>query len=710
MNKLNPDLLSIILANLSDETINDLAATSAVLSENVKIIKNKLIFWKERTELLIGKYIIIKEDDRFNWKEIYDILLRYIGSGKYVIIPTFLEKDCIDAQNILLKYGHNRHDTDKNIIDTINREDYLQLEELLKIKPAIYNNEAFLHSISERFDSTDVFFYYGRIDFLTLDQNKLFDILLTDDDPDNQYYFSYILTDMVKKLNTDITFNNKVFFWALRHRDDPLIQYFFDTKKIDISTIDQRKIYDAITNPVEYLAYEHSEDLFMDILKNFKTNEEFNTDVFSYYIESEFTNQESLDILDWLIDFGGVGKSYRNQPKIFELLSEYEVGVKFLLKILKNPDIKFNSGQIYNALSDDTPRKFVALLLRDPRFNPKSIKNLPKYLTKYEMKSLLKDILKKFETSDNFNNDAFLHYLKSDIDMANWIFKFKNIDISTMDGYKLFNLLSKNNAINLLKNLMTKKYKYNFDLYKVYLFLDPIVSSEFVEILLRNPIFDPSLLMEAPNFLSKHNANVFLSDPKVNITSNYFLIKGYLMREYIEDSYNGLIVMHYLYSDSINMYTPSQDASDVERFYYRFLRFLVIKKPKMIDAIIWLTKNIKSYNKIVGRVISKVVNSVLSGNQYSNTDIANQDVYYAFRSFFLLAYEPRYTYKKLLDILKTEGASNAAIGMAAKIMGAKLGLDELIRDDLILTKNLQEKIDNMKYVKLSHFDYMNPNL
>lgn len=115
----------------------------------------------------------------------------------------------------------------------------------------------------------------------------------------------------------------------------------------------------------------------------------------------------------------------------------------------------------------------------------------------------------------------------------------------------------------------------------------------------------------------------------------------------------------------------------------------------MIDAVIWITKTIKLLNKNVGQIISKSVNSILNDIKYINIGQSDIKIYYAFKSFFLLGYQPRYTYKEILNILKTEDVNKETILMAAKIIGAKLGLDELIVDGLVLTKYTQHEINNL---------------
>jgi hypothetical protein len=701
MNKLDPDILSIISANLNDETINEMRMVSVSLSNNILKIKNSILFWKERTELLIGKYIMIEDYDLFNWKQIYKILLRYIGTGPpYEILPTFKEKDCIDAQNILKKYGHNRPDTDKNIIEAIDIEDYNLIDGLIKIKPPIYNNTAFLYARSMGLGSDEIisFLDNNRVDILTMDQNLLFETIT--DTAFNAEYNSDILLAVLKKLDVNKEFIYDTLEWAFKYGDYQIINYLIENKNINISDFYPDRFLDIIIND-DLFSEEEVTEIIEKILKKFDTNQKFNNEAFLYFLENI---KENKDIIDWLLDTNKIDLLTIEQTTLFKLLSESKVGIKILCKILKNPTIKFKTSNIYNSLSDNTSDKFVKILLGDPRFNPELMTKLPKYLTKLtnEMMALLKYIIKKYDTSDNFNNQLLLHYLSyGNMRMAIWVVENKQLNLSNINNEKLFNLLSKNDAVYILSKIL--KNKSAFDGYHVYEYLDVAASSAFIKILLNDPRFDPSLLKIRPYFLSDTNANVFLSDPRVNITIDY--LRGDIMKEYIKDSLGGLIAMHYLYDGGINIYTTPLISLDIVQFYYKFLRYLVVKKPKMLDAVIWLKTATLSLDKIIINVISNAADSVINNSEYSYGSKYIRSVYYAFKAFFLLAFKPRYTYKEILEMLKKEGVDHHDIGMIAKIIGAKLGLNNLIKDGLIITKNLQIELQRDRFLPdLAYFD------
>jgi hypothetical protein len=712
MNQLGVDLWSIISAYIDDESINELRLTSATLSNNINEMYNNTLFWKERTELLISKFITMDTKRVLNWKQIYKILLRYIGDNPpYEILPTFKEKDCIDAQDILKKYKHNRPDTNENIIAGIESEQYQFIEELLKIKPAIYNNSAFLKAIYNGVNLAMIidFLDYGRVDIITIDQDKLFNTIVESEDD-----FNDIMLVILKKLGMMKNFSEQVLWYSLEYSYYDILNYLLDSRKLDISTINQENLYNSIMER-EIDDEKENIDLCVKILRNFDTNQNFNNNTFLYFIENINENRE---IINWLLNNNKLNLSLIDSRVLFELLSKQDFDAEILSKILKNANIKFN-GNIYDILSENTSKKFIELLLKDSRFNPRLLKKIPKYLLRDDTKFIIKEILQKFNTNDKFNNDTFLYYLSdNNTKMVNWLFKSGRVNLSIIDNGRLFRLLSKYNNVNILRDIL-KISTLNFNLgeiYEIYNILDPLTSSKFVELLLRDPRFDPSIIEDIPNFLNKNNAEIFLSDPRVNLSLSYLGGKDEVIKEYIKDSLSGLVVMHYLYNKGTDIYKPRQLVWDGEKFYYKFLKYLVVKKPTLIDAIRWLTKTTQLLGRDVNQNIINAAKSVLnnatnSQNLYSepllrtNLGNANANLYYIYKSFFLLSFKPRFTYKEILNILEIEGASPVALGMAAKIIGAKLGLNELIKDGLILTNELQQKLDMEITKNISDLDY-----
>jgi hypothetical protein len=110
--------------------------------------------------------------------------------------------------------------------------------------------------------------------------------------------------------------------------------------------------------------------------------------------------------------------------------------------------------------------------------------------------------------------------------------------------------------------------------------------------------------------------------------------------------------------------------------YYKFLRNLVIKRLSIIDNIKYLTHLCGNLHENNRSIINASAKSVLYGidDQKYMSLIGNQNYsyYFAFRGFLLLCYEPRYTYKNIVDILRK--------------------LEQLIKDGLIIKPSMKNII------------------
>jgi hypothetical protein len=198
----------------------------------------------------------------------------------------------------------------------------------------------------------------------------------------------------------------------------------------------------------------------------------------------------------------------------------------------------------------------------------------------------------------------------------------------------------------------------------------------------------------------------YISNPKSTISIKDILTPNLenIIKEYIKDSRSGLAAMHYLYNNDNNLYSNNDPVSEIQEFYYKFIKFLILNKPLMVDAIKWITNIVGSnyVNTNIRQIIRQSVTSVIVNKKIKSH---NNGYYFVFRAFFLLSFEPRYTYKQILDRLKAEGAKMNDISMAAKIIGAKLGLKQLVEDGLILTNVLNEKIASELNKSINYLDY-----
>jgi hypothetical protein len=524
MEKLNEDTLSVVVAYLPNRVIKKLSRSSSFLHNTLSKINNNFLFWKERTELLLEKYIT--NDNSINWKEVYKILLRYIGEKQpYQILPIFAKKNCLDAQKIIKKYGHNREDTYDNLMKAIKNEKFEDFNNILEndTEPKIYNNSVFLdacklltmeNDYETEHDYVDgiraaiiALIKHNRIDILTINQKLMFDVISDVSDNYDSDFVAKIFNTIIKKLDTNYKFNNSVFFWSVKNYQNDTFDYLLNYNKIDIFTVDQDHLFDII---------------------------------------------EELD---------------------------YSEGV-------------------------------VNVLLK---------------------------IFNKFGTDINFNNSVFIWSLYTEkYDLTNYLLNYNKINLSILDIEKVTSEIS-------------------------------MVRSKDLEILIKI-------------------LKIYILDPRVNIA----------IKEHIKDSLSGLLAMHYLYSDVKtknigNILSFNETYITEKEFCRKLLVHLLTKKLLMIDVVKWLEDNVDfGFSGRTKKIIHQSVISVLYDIKYIN----DKECYNGLRGLLLLSFRPRYTYKQILDKLKSEGVSQTNISFSAKIIGAKLGLKQLINDGLILTDNLNKFINN----------------
>jgi hypothetical protein len=190
---------------------------------------------------------------------------------------------------------------------------------------------------------------------------------------------------------------------------------------------------------------------------------------------------------------------------------------------------------------------------------------------------------------------------------------------------------------------------------------------------------------------------------------------------YIRDSFGGLIAMYNTYGSGLPItdyiikndiklmiyYQYDYGIDTPELFYNKFLKYLLIKKPpSMIDVVKWLTEKIPEINSPdIKNIIYKSVESILNPGSVKYNK--NVDIFNTFRAFFMLSYVDNtgdyfYTYKDILEKIEKESARPAAITLAAKLIGAKVGLTKLKTDGLIVSpateKEINDQLDNIDNV------------
>jgi ankyrin repeat protein len=237
---------------------------------------------------------------------------------------------------------------------------------------------------------------------------------------------------------------------------------------------------------------------------------------------------------------------------------------------------------------------------------------------------------------------------------------------------------------------------------------------EVIKTLLKSSKIDPSennndAIILALELNQLDTVELLLGHPKINVFTRYLLDKYPNLysniTEYIRNSLAGLTAMHYLYSTSTsnNIYRDKPETNqNIIGLYYKFLRYIVRKKPTLLAALEKLIELTQQIIDIDTRLIIHDASSSILDD--INRGLSSNVYYYAFRGFFMLAYIPAYTYKDIFNILIKEFANEQGIYLTAKLIGAQLGLNKLIDDGLVITNKLQREIDtvlNLDLINLS---------
>jgi ankyrin repeat protein len=221
---------------------------------------------------------------------------------------------------------------------------------------------------------------------------------------------------------------------------------------------------------------------------------------------------------------------------------------------------------------------------------------------------------------------------------------------------------------------------------------------DMVKLLLNDPRVDPSsdnnyLIKEAARKGYSSVVDILLRDPRIDVfqtdTLNSEFLKQYI-KNFIEEPLSGLVVMNNLYDIGIiDMYRSKHETNTgiltIIDVYYHFLRYLIKKRPSIIIAINKLTDLISNADSYAKKIIHSAVKSILEPN--IKLDLYD-DFVYVFRGFLYLVYKPQYTHKKIIGILRNEGANNIALWYTAKLMGTYFGLSGLEKNGLIVTPYL----------------------
>jgi hypothetical protein len=147
LESMDPDLKSIIYSYLPTESINVLAASTsfALSSQFTEIIQNRL-YWKGRTELLVGYNL---PQDGINWEKAYEDIKNSIDKGGSRL-ANVINTGNISAVSILLNIGDDPSEYDNEAIINAVKLGNTEIVRLLlsdpRVDPSARNNQAIINA------------------------------------------------------------------------------------------------------------------------------------------------------------------------------------------------------------------------------------------------------------------------------------------------------------------------------------------------------------------------------------------------------------------------------------------------------------------------------------------------------------------------------------------------------------------------------------
>lgn len=502
--------------------------------------------------------------------------------------------------------------------------------------------------------------------------------------------------------------NNKVlevklnpFFWK-EHTEVIL------DRKLSNRFADWRKIYIIIVGSIKNI------NPFIPIIEYYSDN----VDAVEVLIEADYNpsldNDKAIELAS---KYGQINtvivllKDSRVNPSVNNgevLINAIKARNTRLLKILlKDPriDPSINNNKAIMIASEIGYRSAVELLLEDKRIKPFAIGNDPIYLASKNGHVAIVEILIRDGRSDpsvNNNLPIIIAASYGHAELVKILMQDPRVDPSANDNeaiqlavtnghFEVVKLLLKDLRVNPANSLqVASRYGY----------------IEVVKLLLNDSRINPAAmnnyaLRNALEYNHINIATLLLQDSRINVFNQHLLSQYPLITNeiklYIDDSLSGLTAMHYIYRPNNNsdIYRSKQETgTNVDSLYYKILRYMVRKKPSMIQVLKILTTLILSMDNDSKSTVHNVVKDILNpGTKLPDLEQQLSNFYFAFMGFLMLAFEPQYTYQEIFDILLQKRASMDAIYLTAKLIGAYLGLNNLMTQGLNINKELRDQIN-----------------
>jgi hypothetical protein len=168
-----------------------------------------------------------------------------------------------------------------------------------------------------------------------------------------------------------------------------------------------------------------------------------------------------------------------------------------------------------------------------------------------------------------------------------------------------------------------------------------------------------------------------------------------LIRNAIRNKWSGALA-GYFYITHDNLLKKVPNA-----LYNKFLKYLIRNKANILTTIIKLKDMAEASKDGNKAIINKAVSNILYSESISGLTKLRTDICHAFKGFLLLSYTPHYTFFEILNIMKEDNASDNALSLIAKLLGAYLGLENLMKQGLKLSSNTVKQIKTITESNMS---------
>lgn len=532
MEGLDIDSLSIIAAYLDNNTLSILVSNTDLRNSIISLLDSN-IFWKYRTETLVGWELHTRKID---WKKTYDLLRDAIKDpNPFTYVTTMGDVNLVE---ILLEAKFNP--TQSNAVSLAAGEKYIEIVKLL-LKD-------------------------GRDDPTTGD-NALISAL----------------GGKIKEISVNAHTVNRENYIDENERI-PIVKLLLEDKRIDPSVANNTPIWIASTRG------------FSQILR--------------LLLNNSITDPSDQN----------------NAPIFYAAAHGHPINVEILM----------NDSRVDSSAQNNVAHKYAAangyldvikLLQKDPRVDPAASDNVSfKIAAAYNHVEIVEFLLRDLRVNPSAQNN-----------FAFGIAVGKN-------NWKVVEILLQDQRIDPLRPLPDALFA-----------AAELGYTDTVKILLGDPRFNPSFndykaIYGAASGGHVNTSIVLLQDPRVNSNVREKALKYLTLRrpllDQIEDSMSGMVATQ---GDEI----LQSDLYTGHGIYYNFLKYLVLIRDKMIDR----TKTLEKYAlKMQVRDVSSIVyyttTSILQSSNIPKLPQKLTDLYFAFRGFLLLCYEPQYTLQEILQILR----------------------------------------------------------